>query len=175
MTEQKYKSASTSMNKKQPAWLGKILGKYYATSGDTVLDYGGGQFDTTTKYLEELGITNVIYDPYNQDGESNRKALGKNDYDFAMLSNVLNVIAEREVRLLIIEDAKKHLRKGGTLLIKVYEGDGSGTLKVNKKRNSCQLNQKIRFYFWEVAAMFGAANTHFASHQGKKIIVAVNN
>ena len=174
MVEQKYKSASTSMNKKHPAKLGKILCKHYASAGDTVLDYGGGKYDMTEIYLAANGIICNIYDPFNRDEEINSAALGKFDYDWAMLSNVLNVVAEKPIRLQILENVKKHLREDGILLVKVYEGDGSGILKVNEKRNSCQVNQKIRFYFWEVAAVFGAANTKFASHEGTKIIVAKN-
>lgn len=171
MVEQKYKSASTSI-KKPNIRLAKILAKFYATSGDTVLDYGGGKYDIATDYLTGFGIINIIYDPFNRDEMANQKAMEKMDYDFVMLSNVLNVIAEKSVRLLVIEDARKHLKAGGQLLVKVYEGDGSGILKVNEKRNSCQVNQKIRFYYWEVAAVFGAANTKLLKQDGVPIIVA---
>ncbi len=174
MVEQKYKSASTSMNKNKPAKLGRILCEHFATAGDTVLDYGSGKYDTTEIYLAANGIICNVYDPFNRDEEINSMAMGEFDYDWAMLSNVLNVVAEKPVRLMILEDVKKHLKDEGILLVKVYEGDRTGILKVNEKKNSCQMNQKIKFYYWEVAAVFGEQNTQYATRNGTRIIMATN-
>ena len=170
--EQKYLSAATCVRKKTVK-LSKILVKYYAAEGDWVLDWGGGKYDTATEYLKEHGIVNVIYDPYNRSESENQIALAKVDYDFVMISNVLNVVAERDVRLVMLDDAKKHLKKDGTLLVKVWEGDGSGVLKANEKKNSCQMNQPIGFYASEIAAVFGMENTNIVKAEGCKIIEAI--
>ena len=172
MAEQKYKSATTSIKKKVP-FLSRILQEYYASEGDVVLDYGGGKYDTATDFLKEFGITNVIYDPYNREPEENAQALAKDDYDFVVLSDVLNVVAEKQIRKEIIQDAWRHLREGGILLVKIYEGDGSLIIKVNEKRNSCQLNQDTYFYFWEIRDEHLFRNIKLLTKDGKKIIEAI--
>ena len=171
MVEQRYKSASTSIRKPNIK-LAKILAKHFGKNGDVVLDYGGGKYDTATDYLAKFGIVNYIYDPFNRSEMENRFALERFGYDFVMLSNVLNVIAEGEVRNHIIKKTWEYLKPDGKLLVKIYEGDRSGILKANEKRNSCQMNRDLKFYFWEVIEVFGLDKTEMVWLDGKQIIVA---
>ena len=161
--EQKYKSAATSVNGKNhiPA-LARIWESFENPDGQVkVLDYGCGKFDNTKKFFEDLGYRYYGYDPYNRDEKENMDAMANTDYDYAMLSNVLNVIAEKRVRLQVLYDIKCHLCQEGKLYIKIYEGNGSGGIKGNEKRNSCQLNLKTREYLPEVQAVFGADHVEY--------------
>lgn len=136
--KQKYTSADTSINsKKRPA----IYGKVNYTDG-TVIDYGCG------KHFDEYGLPANVrgYDPYNRpDGD----ALNGH-YDKAFCSNVLNVIAEKEVRNDILKTMKA---LADVVYITVYEGDGTGKGKPTKK-DCYQLNRKTREYLDEVREVF---------------------
>lgn len=161
--EQKYKSAATSVNGKNhiPA-LARIWESFENPDGQVkILDYGCGKFDNTKEFFKDLGYGYYGYDPYNRDEKENEEAMANTDYDYAMLSNVLNVIAEKRVRLQVLYDIKCHLCQEGELYIKIYEGNGSGVMKVNERRNSCQLNLKTREYLPEVQAVFGVNQVEY--------------
>lgn len=171
--DQKYKSSGTSVNSgRLPAIV--HIWDYYIISGLTVLDYGCGKYDNTREYLESKGAKYFGYDPFNRTEEENNLAMKKHDYDRAILSNVLNVIAEKKVRLQIMYDIKKHLAPFGVLYIKIYEGDGSGVMKVNEKKNSCQLNLKTREYLPEVEAVFSPWGVRTGWINGIHVIIAEN-
>ena len=155
--EQKYKSAKTSVNGHKLPAIGRIWDGIEA-DGLTLLDYGCGKFDNTKQYLEEKGFKYYGYDPFNRSAQENGEAMANFRYDRAILSNVLNVIAERTVRLQILCDIKFHLCQGGILYIKIYEGNGSGVMKINEKKNSYQLNLKTSEYLPEVRAVFDENN-----------------
>lgn len=155
MVVQKYKSACTSVNAKcKVPRLAKVLPEWLE-GASTVLDYGGGKYDTATDYLWGFRIMNHIYDPFNRDQYENIRAMVREGYDAAMLSNVLNVIMEPEIRMEAIVRVWEHLKVGGILFVNVYEGDKSGILKVNEKRNSCQLNRRLKEYLPEIRIVFG--------------------
>lgn len=171
MMNQKYKSAGTSINSgRVPAivhlWDDCIF------SGLTILDYGCGKYDNTREYLEALGFRYFGYDPYNRSREENQIAIMRADYDYAILSNVLNVVAEKHIRLQILREIKTHLSEYGILYIKIYEGDRSGVMKVNEKKNSCQLNLKTNEYLPEVEAVFGSRNVRTEWVNGVHVIRA---
>lgn len=170
--DQKYKSSGTSVNSgRLPAivhiWDDCII------SGETILDYGCGKYDNTREYLESKGFKYFGYDPFNRTPEENWKATAHVNYDCAILSNVLNVVAEQNVRLNILWHIKMMLAPEAKLYIKVYEGNGSGVMKVNEKKNSCQLNLKTREYLPEVEAVFGSRNVRTAWINGIHVIIAV--
>lgn len=154
MGEQKYSSACTSINSHKVPALAKIIASKYANTCWDVLDYGGGKYETTTKFLETVHIKNHIYDPYNRTPDENQEAMSRDNYILVMLSNVLNVIAEQEVRLQILREIRDHMCSLGSLYIKIYEGNGSGVIKINEKRNSCQLNKKTEEYLDEIFQVF---------------------
>ncbi len=127
-------------------------------------DIGGGKWDLTTKFLADLGVTNIIYDPFNRDPGWNEKALARIEQGCltATVSNVLNVIVEAEVRREIIKLAR-HAQKA---YFSVYEGDGSGVGK--ETRCGWQENRKLRDYLGEVRSVFSCVEL------GRGFIVASN-
>lgn len=113
-------------------------------------DIGGGKWDLTTEFLAGLGVTNVIYDRFNRDPDWNEKALARIEQGChtATVSNVLNVIAEAEVRREVIELARYAQRA----YFSVYEGDGTGVGK--ETRCGWQENRKLKDYLSEVQSVF---------------------
>lgn len=150
---QKYSSACTDVNsktKKLPK-LFTMQEKYCMfNTNDRVLDIGCGSETSHIKnYLRKWGVGYKGYDPYNQPEEVNTESLNWAPYDVVTLSNVLNVIAEPEVRQNLIKLAFSLIRNGW-IYITVYEGDRSRVLKINEKRNSCQLNQPLAWYKYDI-------------------------
>lgn len=158
---QKYSSKETSINsKKYPAVYGmKKAIEIYA--GKKVLDVGGGKYDTPVIAGKQHNADVSIYDPYNRTEEHNESVLSSG-YDVAIISNVLNVIAEKENRLDVVKLA---LTKADTVLITVYEGDKSGNGRETKP-DCYQMNQKTSFYENELVENVFSVNRH-----GKLIVV----
>lgn len=151
--EQKYSSAATSINaSKLPA----VFNLVDFEEGTLNLDYGGGRFDNATTALAERGVTNLIYDPFNRTKEHNdtviRAIRESGGADTITCSNVLNVIAEQEVRLSVIKNIKKLLKPNGVAYFTVYEGNGTGVGAESSK--GYQLNKKTRDYVEEIAMVF---------------------
>lgn len=150
---QKYSSAGTSINKsKMPATF-KLVGWRQRTLN---ADIGGGRYDNATEYLADLGVENVIYDPYNRTPEQNHSALtairgGK--CDTATVNNVLNVIMEPEGRARVVAQAADVLKPNGVAYFLIYEGDGSG--KGKARIDSWQENRKAESYVREISVRFG--------------------
>ena len=152
MSEQKYKSSRTSINRLKVPRLFHLVSWEAGTKN---LDYGGGKFDTASVYLKGSGVINNIYDPFNRSEEENLQALQGSPYDTVTLSNVLNVVAEFEVRQEILQRCWDLLRNSGQLYITVYEGKKDGVMTVFK--DSCQLNKKLKDYLPEVQKVFRSA------------------
>lgn len=157
--KQAYTSANTSINcKKIPAVYTKaakhITGK--------VLDYGCGKYTALIKaHAEKNGFQWSGYDKFNQTAEQNAHAFRK--ADVVISSNVLNVIAESDVRKDVLE---KMARRGNKLLITVYEGDKSG--KGRRSQADCwQENRKTADYLAEVEQATG-----YKAHIENGVIVA---
>lgn len=136
--QQKYTSADTSINStKLPA----IYKKIDITAGE-ILDYGCG------KFFDSYNLPANVhgYDKYNrpQENELNRK------YDTVLCSNVLNVIAEKEVRQEVLRTLKS---LGKTVCITVYEGNRSG-IGAETKADCYQLNRPLKGYLQEVSEVF---------------------
>lgn len=152
-SEQEYTSAKTSINSaKLPAIF--HLAEF---NPDTInLDYGGGKFDNAAEYLNSIGVTNLVYDPYNRTSEHNMSVLKQirknNGADTATLSNVLNVIKEEYIRQEVLSNIKKLLKDNGILYITVYEGDGSG--RERPTAAGYQLNRKTADYLDEIRKVF---------------------
>lgn len=137
--KQRYTSAATSINsKRMPAIYKKV-----DIDKGLILDYGCGRF------FDSYGLPKNVhgYDKYNRPNteELNMK------YDKVLCSNVLNVIAEREIRLEVLEDLK---RLGNTVYITVYEGNKTG-IGAETKSDCYQLNRTLQSYLSEVAEVFG--------------------
>lgn len=170
---QKYTSEVTSVNKYKVPAIARVVADFLKDHIEkTVLDYGGGKWNTAKEFFASKGIESRIYDPYNRTEKDNVVALMKTDYEAAMLSNVLNVIAEDEVRIQVLEDVKDHLVKNGLVFIKIYEGNRSGILKVNERLKCCQLNRKTKEYLEEVREVFGQNNADLARIKSLQFIIA---
>lgn len=165
--EQEYDSAKTSINSNK---LPAIYNMITLPKGSVGIDYGGGKFDNAVEALAEQGVTLCVYDPYNRSQQHNRaaiKALRDNGgADFAINSNVLNVIKEPEARLNVLENIKKITKPGAPIYITVYEGSGKGNEGVTK--SGYQLNRKTADYLEEIQEVFPDAK------RKGKLIVATN-
>lgn len=120
--KQTFTSRQTSINSaKAPAIYGmkkaiEIMKDKY------VIDIGGGRYDTAVEVAKKYNADVSIYDPFNRSVEHNRMVLG-GVYDVAVISNVLNVIDNKDARADVLRCAASLAE---TLLITVYEGDRSG-------------------------------------------------
>lgn len=128
--EQQYTSKNTAVNWKYgrlPALFNKI--KFQPNT--VVLDYGGGTKESAA--LAQGFFDNnypdteyVWYDKYWQSGKEQNDAIRRvkqnGGADVAMLSNVLNVIKEPEVRHDVLAHIKSLLKPNGVLYIYGYEG-----------------------------------------------------
>lgn len=154
---QEFKSAKTSINaNKVPAIFRKLpwaKAKLDCQDRFINVDIGGGKYDTATEYLSKFGIENLIFDPYNRDFKHNLRVVMEvavEPANTATISNVLNVIKEREKRLEILRTAKRWSR---TVFIKVHEGDKSGIGK-QTKAGCWQENRRTTDYIAEVLEVF---------------------
>ena len=128
--EQKYSSKNTATNWKYgrlPALFNKINFK----PNTMVIDYGGGTKESAAIAQNFFDNNHpdteyVWYDKYWQSSKEQNEALRRvkqnGGADVAMLSNVLNVIAEPEVRHDILAHIKSLLKPNGVLYIYGYEG-----------------------------------------------------
>lgn len=163
-TKQKYTSKKTSINSAKLPAVFKLVN---FECGTTNVDIGGGRFDNATDYLSALNVENSIYDPYNRSELHNNEVIARGinigGYDTATISNVLNVIEEKDARLTVLNNASEFVKCGGKVFITVYEGDRSG----NGKATKCgyQMNRKTDEYLDEVREVFP-----LASRVGKLII-----
>ena len=107
--KQRFTSKQTSINSTKAPAVYSMKRAVNVMTGKTVVDIGGGRFDTAAEAARVYGAAVSIYDPFNRTPEHNAAVLA-GSYDVAVISNVLNVIDSE-----------------AALLITVYEGDGSGT------------------------------------------------
>lgn len=167
LVDQEYDSAKTSINSKN---LPAVYNMISLPASSVGVDFGGGKFDNAVEYLANQDITLYVYDPYNRSTEHNRevlKALKANGgADFAINSNVLNVIKEPEARRNVLENIKKITKPGAPIYITVYEGSGRGNEGATK--SGYQLNRKTADYLEEIQEVFPDAN------RKGKLITAIN-
>lgn len=143
---QKFTSADTSINSKK---LPRIYSLVNIGENETVIDYGCGKFFDSYN----LGSNFFGYDPFNRD---DKEVLNKK-YDVAFCSNVLNVIAEKDIRLEVLRTLRSLADR---IYITVYEGNKSGEGKVTKK-DCFQLNWRRDNFIPELVEVFGTNNVKF--------------
>ena len=129
--EQKYSSKNTAINWKYGK-LPALFSKVSFQPNTMVLDYGGGAKESAA-LAQNFFDTNypdteyVWYDKYWQNGSQQNEALRRvksnGGADVALLSNVLNTIAEPEVRHDVLAHIKSLLKPNGVLYIYGYEGN----------------------------------------------------
>lgn len=165
--EQEFDSAKTSINSKKLPAVYRMIQLQPGTVG---VDFGGGRWDSAVEYLRDQDVTLCVYDPYNRSAEHNREVLrtlrANGGADFAINSNVLNVIKEPEARKGVLENIKKITKSGAPIYITVYEGRGDAKEGVTK--SGYQLNRKTADYLEEIQEVFPDAKRR------GKLIVATN-
>lgn len=165
--EQEFDSAKTSINSKKLPAVYRMIQLQPGTVG---VDFGGGRWDSAVEYLRDKDVTLCVYDPYNRSAEHNREVLrtlrANGGADFAINSNVLNVIKEPEARKGVLENIKKITKSGAPIYITVYEGRGDAKEGVTK--SGYQLNRKTADYLEEIQEVFPDAKRR------GKLIVATN-
>jgi hypothetical protein len=179
--QQKIKSAKTSLNQVAGTFpelerLGVIQ------DGMIIADIGGGAYDKGIEWAEARGAKLHVIDPFNRDLAYNKNSMKQTfgKADIATVNNVLNVIAEPEVRRNVLARAKRNVKEGGAVYVKIYPGEGHGNGRVTKAHKDkttgeeyqeCwQEHRKTSTYEEEVKAVFGNAKV-----MGKDIIMAVKN
>lgn len=151
--EQEFDSAKTSINS---AKLPAIYRMISIPEGSIGLDFGGGAFDNAIQHIKDLGATLYVYDPYNRSAEYNKQAIkalkANGGADWAVNSNVLNVIKEPEARRAVLENISKITKPGAPIYITVYEGRGDS--KAGPTKSGYQLNRKTQDYLEDIQEVF---------------------
>ena len=156
-------SANTSINSNHAPKVYGMKAAIKIMEGKSVIDIGGGKYDTAINAAATYGTKVSIYDPYNRTAAHN-KAVMKSKYDVAIISNVLNVINDKDERIKVIQLA---LQKAKIVLITVYEGNKTGIGKQTGK-DSWQENRQPDSYVEEIQCNLPGC---FVKRQGKLIIV----
>jgi len=160
---QEFTSMNTSVNKNK---LPRIFHQINWISGTKNLDYGSGKFMNQVEFLESLNVRCYRYDPYNVPERVNQVALASAPYDTITISNVLNVIKEKEIRCNIINKCLSLLKDDGVIYVTVYTGNRTGIGKISKK-DCWQNNCNIGFYISEISEITGVT----VSRKGQMIII----
>lgn len=165
--EQEFTSENTSINKNKLPAVYRLIN---IPEGSVGIDFGGGKWDTAVEYIRDLGATLCVYDPYNRTAQHNREMLktlkANGGADWAVNSNVLNVIKEPEARQGVLTNISKITKSGAPIYITVYEGRGDA--KEGPTKSGYQLNRKTQDYLEEIQEVFPDAK------RKGKLIVAHN-
>lgn len=151
---QLYSSKSTSVNSKTAP---TAFRKCCIEPDEIILDYGCGKYpEKANDVVFEKGAFYVGYDPYNLHEEKNVAALlyvAEHPADRVFCCNVLNVLDD-ETMLKVIEHISTLVCPSSKVYFQIYEGDRSGTIKINRKRQSLQRNQITLEYMPFIARFF---------------------
>ena len=165
--DQEFDSADTSINSSKLLAVYKLISIPKGTVG---VDFGGGRFDNAVEHIRDLGATLCVYDPYNRTAQHNIEMLktlkANGGADWAVNSNVLNVIKEPEARQGVLRNISKITKSGAPIYITVYEGRGDA--KEGPTKSGYQLNRKTQDYLEEIQEVFPDAK------RKGKLIVAHN-
>lgn len=165
--DQEFDSADTSINSTKLPAIYKMIS---IPEGSVGIDFGGGKWDNAIEHIRDLGATLCVYDPYNRSKAYNKETLktlrANGGADWAVTSNVLNVIKEPSARKAVLENISKITKSGAPIYITVYEGRGDG--KAGQTKSGYQLNRKTADYLEEIQEVFPDAK------RKGKLIVATN-
>lgn len=161
---QEFDSADTSINSSK---LPAVYNLISIPKGTVGVDFGGGRFNNAVEHIRDLGATLCVYDQYNRTDQHNREMLktlkANGGADWAVNSNVLNVIKEQEARQSVLRNISKITKSGAPIYITVYEGRGDA--KEGPTKSGYQLNRKTQDYLEEIQEVFPDAK-----RKGKLII-----
>lgn len=162
--DQEFDSADTSINSTKLPAIYKMIS---IPEGSVGIDFGGGKWDNAIEHIRDLGATLCVYDPYNRSKAYNKETLktlrANGGADWAVTSNVLNVIKEPSARKAVLENISKITKSGAPIYITVYEGRGDS--KAGQTKSGYQLNRKTKDYIEEIQEVFPDA-----TRKGKLII-----
>lgn len=165
--DQEFDSADTSINSTKLPAIYKMIS---IPKGSVGIDFGGGKWNNAIEHIRDLGATLCVYDPYNRSKAYNKETLktlrANGGADWAVTSNVLNVIKEPSARKAVLENISKITKSGAPIYITVYEGRGDS--KAGQTKSGYQLNRKTKDYMEEIQEVFPDA-----TRKGK-LIVATN-
>jgi hypothetical protein len=154
-------SAATSI-RHIPAGMKKIVELQWTGIN---LDWGGGKWDDGTEYLDQHGIVNLIYDPYNRSRDYNEDTLrfcaAARGVDSATLLNVLCVIPDQHERIETVKTLFNYLKPNAKVLLGIWQGDKSRKMK--KTSRGWQMNQPPYFYRSELMKALPWIKTEFNS------------
>lgn len=160
--DQEISSAATSINQtKLPSTFGSLTnnGTVSWEEGTVNADIGGGSFDNATERLAELGVENLIYDPFNRSREHNNAVVERiinGGADTATVNNVLNVIKESGSRDQVIAQAANAIKQDGTAYFLIYEGSKAQQEAGGKETTKGWQNyRKAESYIGEIEEHFG--------------------
>lgn len=157
-------SKNTSINgSKLPKVFRLVESKYGWEPATTNLDIGGGRYDNASDFLSNLGVTNLIFDPFNRDVTHNNnvmKKVGHKKADTVTLSNVLCVIPEKDIQNQLIQMAYENLKPYGILYLTIYEGDGQGVGRMTGN-DQWQEHRKLADYRGQVESVFGRCEIRY--------------
>lgn len=162
--DQEFDSADTSINSTKLPAIYKMI---TIPEGSVGIDFGGGKWNNAIEHIRDLGATLCVYDPYNRSKAYNKETLktlrANGGADWAVTSNVLNVIKEPSARKAVLENISKITKSGAPIYITVYEGRGDA--KAGQTKSGYQLNRKTKDYMEEIQEVFPDA-----TRKGKLII-----
>ena len=174
--EQEFDSAKTSINSNKLPAVYKMIS---FPAGSIGVDFGGGSFDNAVEYISDLGATLLVYDPYNRSAEHNKQVIkmlkDNGGADWAVNSNVLNVIKEPEARKAVLKNISKITKPNAPIYITVYEGRGDS--KEGPTRSGYQLNRKTQDYLEEIQEVFPDAKRKgklITAHNTKSSTSSIN-
>ena len=144
-------AAKTSINQ-VPAIISQYV-KEHAGGKHLSFDYGCGRYTKATELLKSVGITNLGYDKYFLDEETNRKHLNraKNSKDLQVVfcANVLNVVLDKNERRKIIQNLHDvSLLSRAAVIISVYSKNGDSVAA------GTQTNMPAEAYQEEIEEVF---------------------
>lgn len=186
--KQKFESKLTS-RKQIPRTAHILNSERLVTPSTILLDLGCGKFsDLMGNFVRSQGGVYYGIDPYNVTKEVNLAAIescagGKTDV--VTISNVLNVIKEKEIQSHIIEQAHDALKLNGSILVVIYEGVRNKTEKQLEithgvktdmtpiiTRDGFQQRKKTEYYLPVVKQFFPLAEIVTFNKNGGKAIIA---
>lgn len=137
-----------------------------------VFDIGCGKPAKFRLWCEDNGFAYFGYDPHNQTRLTNEVCLEivkRHPPHVVTISNVLNVVKERDDRIAILKQADEALKNGGFVLITVYEGDGKKK-GAGETRDGWQNRWPLEFYLDECEEVFGGTYVTVERKNGVKFI-----
>lgn len=119
----------------------------------TNLDWGGGPYDTASIWLQQHGILNYVYDPFNRADCHNQLVVNARPFGSGTCLNVLNVIQSAWKRRETLGRLAGLVT--GPVYVGVYEGDGSSVGA--ETRDGWQANAKLEHFLPAIKADFPEA------------------